>query len=66
MPIFGVSCVRLLNEEREHKLSICACSEHEGKYDLVRPSGKVLFCGVEEELVELLVREVGLGFIDTK
>jgi len=59
----SISYMRILDDKKEHKLSIIPCTN--GSYDLCTPNGKVLYCGVDPELVEvledyLIVREFNL------
>lgn len=61
----GNLCLRLFNQEGEHCLSILPCADDEkgnvSCWDLAKPDGKVLWCGVDNELVELLSEQMG-GF----
>jgi len=43
--------MRIFDDRNEHKLSIVACGNG---YDLCCPNGKVVYCGVDPELVEVL------------
>ena len=54
--------MRIFDDRNEHKLSIVPCARG---YDLCSPNGKVIYCGVDPELVEvledyLIVREFNL------
>lgn len=61
------NCIRLRGKTGDYlTLLSCAVDKH-GKtvcVDLCRPSGKVLYCGVPVDLVNVFVEELGLELID--
>lgn len=55
----GTGCLRLYDQNKEHRLSIMICSEN--CFDLATPDGKVLYCGVDLDLVEVLAANMVVG-----
>lgn len=61
-------CVRFYDKEGNHRLSLLPCGLVDGKVvcvDLCRPSGKVLYCGVQIDLVNVFVEALGLQDVQT-
>jgi hypothetical protein len=63
----GKSCIRLYNNKGEHILSILPCdytpmekNNFSLRCDLANPDGKVLYCGIEEDLVKVLAQNLGI------
>ena len=62
--VFGNdNCIRLRGHKGNY-VSILPCSEQEDLFDLCLPNGKVLYCGVDKELVEVLIEHLGLENIE--
>ncbi len=57
-------CICLYDESGEHKLTILHCVED--SFDLCLPSGKVLYCGVPADLVEVLTENMIVGEISAQ
>lgn len=49
-------CVRLYNNKGEHVMSLLPCGVNHARevinWDLCLPDGKVLYCGIDNELAE--------------
>lgn len=63
-------CVRLRDVHGRHKLSILSCDYNMDENgvnrvscDLCTPDGKVLYCGIKEELLEVLIEHLGMELI---
>lgn len=59
----SLSCVRIYNKKGEHKLSLLPCGISENGdvelWDIASPDGKVHYCGVENDLVDVLAENLG-------
>lgn len=59
----GNLCLRICNEEGEHCLSLLPCGiDMNGDvncWDLADPDGQVVYCGIENDLVDSLVQHMG-------
>lgn len=55
--------VRLYSKDGEHKLSLLPCclkvNGDVDSWDLATPDGKVEYCGIDNELVDVLVAHLG-------
>lgn len=51
-------CIRLYNGENVHCLTILPCCDK--SYDLCRPNGNVVYCGIPKDLMEVIAEEMGL------
>lgn len=59
----GNFCLRICNEEGEHCLSLLPCGiDRNGDvicWDLADPDGNVVWCGIENDLVDVFVKSMG-------
>lgn len=63
----GASVIRLYDENGEHLASILPCDyNRDGQItcDLADPDGKVLYCGIDEDLTIALAKVFGIEKID--
>lgn len=53
----GDSVIRIYNRKGQHVMSILPCAYRQGKLicDIANPDGKVFYCGVEEDLLEVFM-----------
>lgn len=59
----SVKYITLYAEDREHVASVLPCGYNntEGLLcDLATPDGKVLYCGIREDLLEVLIKLFGV------
>lgn len=59
-------CIRLYDKDGNHLLSILPCgieNEEAIDYDLVYPKGEVEYCGVDQELVDSLMKVFPVGSV---
>jgi hypothetical protein len=69
----GMRCIRFRDKNGVHKASIAACDYNindEGNYelncDLCLPNGEVLYCGINEYLLSLLINIFGTEPVEKK
>lgn len=59
----GINIVRLYNNVGKHVASLLACGANEDgtvcNWDLCDPGGKVLYCGIENDLVDSFAKLLG-------
>lgn len=64
-PIGDCEVIRLYDFHGKHRLSILPCNidieDEEVEYDLATPDGKVQYCGVKQDLVQVLKENLGFS-----